>query len=291
MSSTDTSTLVALQGGIFSMGSTGIAAYAADGEGPVHAVELSPFRIDPCAVSNARFAEFVEATGYRTEAERFGWSFVFAGLLPDDFPETRAVVDAEWWRQVFGADWSHPEGPASGLEGRADHPVVHVSWSDAQAFCRWSGTRLPTEAEWEYSAAGGLEAPVFPWGDELEPAGEHRMNVFQGRFPAENTAADGWAGTAPVDTFAPNGYGLYNMTGNVWEWCADWFDPGYYGRSPRRDPAGPDRGTHRVMRGGSYLCHASYCRRYRVAARSANTPDSSTGNLGFRVVADAVRAA
>ncbi len=165
------------------MGSTGEAAYAADGEGPVHDVELRPFRIDPCAVSNARFAEFVDATGYRTEAERYGWSFVFAGLLPDDFPETRAVVNATWWRQVFGADWSHPEGPASGLDGRADHPVVHVSWSDAQAFCRWSGTRLPTEAEWEFAAAGGLESAVFPWGDELEPGGEHRMNVFQGNVP------------------------------------------------------------------------------------------------------------
>jgi formylglycine-generating enzyme required for sulfatase activity len=273
------------------MGSTGPAAYAADGEGPVHEVELSPFRIDPRAVTNADFAEFVDATGHVTEAERFGWSFVFAGLLPDDFPATRAVADAPWWRQVFGATWSQPEGPASGLDGRADHPVVHVSWSDAQAFCRWGGTRLPTEAEWEYAAAGGLGSPTFPWGDELEPRGEHRMNVFQGTFPAGNTAADGWVGTAPVDTYAPNGYGLYNMTGNVWEWCADWFDAGYYRRSPRRDPTGPNGGTHRVMRGGSYLCHASYCRRYRVAARSANTPDSSTGNLGFRVVADGDRAA
>jgi formylglycine-generating enzyme required for sulfatase activity len=287
----DTSAFVDLPGGTFRMGSTGAAAYAADGEGPVHEVALSSFRIDPHTVSNARFAEFVDATGHRTDAERFGWSFVFAGLLPDDFPATRAVADASWWRQVFWADWSHPEGPASHLDGRADHPVVHVSWSDAQAFCRWSGTRLPTEAEWEYAAAGGRESAVFPWGDELEPGGEHRMNVFQGSFPAENTAADGWVATAPVDTFAPNGYGLYNTTGNVWEWCADWFDAGYYGHSPRRDPAGPDSGTHRVMRGGSYLCHASYCRRYRVAARSANTPDSSTGNLGFRVVADGTQAA
>jgi formylglycine-generating enzyme required for sulfatase activity len=269
------------------MGSTKEWAYRDDGEGPVHNVELSPFRVDRHAVSNAGFAEFVEATGHVTEAERFGWSFVFAGLLPDDFPETRAVASAPWWRQAYGADWRHPEGRQSDLDGRADHPVVHVSWSDAQAYCRWSGTRLPTEAEWEYAAAGGSKSTAFPWGDELEPGGEHRMNVFQGTFPTDNSGADGWLGTAPVDAFAPNGYGLHNVTGNVWEWCADWFDAGYYQRSPDRDPAGPDSGTHRVMRGGSYLCHASYCRRYRVSARSANTPDSSTGNLGFRVAADA----
>jgi formylglycine-generating enzyme required for sulfatase activity len=267
------------------MGSAGEAAYAADGEGPVHTVELAPFAIAPHTVTNARFAEFVAATGHATEAERFGWSFVFAGLLPADFPDTRAVASAPWWRQVYGATWKQPEGPHSDIESRPDHPVVHVSWNDAQAFCRWSGTRLPTEAEWEFAAAGGSPSTVFPWGDELEPGGVHMMNVFQGTFPGQNSVADGWAGTAPVDAFPPNRYGLYNMTGNVWEWCADWFDPGYYARSPRRDPGGPESGTHRVMRGGSYLCHESYCRRYRVSARSANTPDSATGNLGFRVVA------
>ena len=202
--------------------------------------------------------------------------------MPDDFPDTRAVANAPWWRQVYGANWRHPAGPASGIDRLADHPVTHVSWNDAQAFCSWSGTRLPTEAEWEYAARGGRPGSVFPWGDELEPGGEHRMNVFQGTFPADNTLEDGYAGTAPVDSFAPNDFGLYNTTGNVWEWCADWFDPAYYASSDGRDPTGPE-GTHRVMRGGSYLCHASYCRRYRVAARSANTPDSSTGNLGFRV--------
>ena len=269
------------------MGSVGPMSYPADGEAPVHAVELRPFSIDPVAVTNERFAEFVAATGYVTDAERYGWSFVFAGFLPDDFPDTRAVAAAPWWRQVEGADWHHPEGPHSDVSDRIDHPAVHVSHRDALAFCAWSGTRLPTEAEWEYAARGGRNGLTFPWGDELEPGGDHRMNVFQGTFPNNNTCADGFAGTAPVDAFAPNEFGLYNMTGNVWEWCADWFDDGYYRHSPRIDPPGPPDGTHRVMRGGSYLCHASYCRRYRVAARSGNTPDSSTGNLGFRVVLDA----
>ena len=279
--------MVLLPGGRFRMGSEDPHAYPEDGEGPVHEVELDPFWMDACAVSNADFTAFVRQSSHVTDAERFGWSFVFAGLLPDDFPETRAVATAPWWRQVFGADWRHPEGPQSSAEGRLDHPVVHVSWQDAQAFCGWAGKRLPTEAEWEYAARGGLEGAVYPWGDDLEPAGEHRMNVWQGAFPAENTRADGYYGTAPVDAFPPNGHGLRNMTGNVWEWAADWFEPHYYRRSPAARPAGPPGGSHRVMRGGSYLCHHSYCRRYRVAARSANTPDSSTGNLGFRCARDA----
>lgn len=268
------------------MGSSDEWSYPGDGESPVHVVEIPPFAIAAHAVTNEQFAAFVDATGHVTEAERFGWSFVFAGFLPDDFPPTRGVVGAEWWRQVLGADWRRPEGPLSDLDGRGEHPVIHVSWNDAVAYCSWSGTRLPTEAEWEYAARGGLAGRRFPWGDDLEPGGEHRMNVFQGRFPVENTAADGYAGTAPVDAFEPNGFGLFNMTGNVWEWCSDWYSPHYYQHSPRRAPAGPGEGTHRVMRGGSYLCHASYCRRYRVAARSSNTPDSSTGNLGFRVAHD-----
>jgi len=274
--------MVEIPAGSFLMG-TDDGGYPDDGEGPVHEVRLSAFAIDRYAVSNARFAEFVDATGHVTVAEHEGWSFVFAGLLPDDFADTQGVVGATWWRKVDGAQWLRPEGPHSDLDGRADHPVVHVAWLDAVAFCRWSRTRLPTEAEWERAARGGLEQAHFPWGDELEHGDEHRMNVFQGRFPAENTAADGWLGTCPVDEYQPNGFGLHNVTGNVWEWCRDWFDPGFYRHSPRVDPKGPSRGTHRVMRGGSYLCHASYCHRYRVDARSANTPDSSTGNLGFRV--------
>lgn len=250
----------------------------------MHVVELSPFWIDVTTVTNDGFHEFAAQTGYVTEAEQWGWSFVFAGFLPDDFPPTRSVADAPWWRQVEGSDWRHPEGPHSNLDDRLDHPVVHVSWNDALAYCRWAGKRLPTESEWEYAARGGLTQKRFPWGDELEPDGEHRMNVWQGTFPGENAGLDGYSGTAPAGSYLPNGYGLHGMTGNVWEWCQDWFDTDAYQASAAADPSGPDQGTHRVMRGGSYLCHDSYCYRYRVAARSANTPDSSAGNVGFRCV-------
>jgi sulfatase modifying factor 1 len=247
------------------MGSEDRFAYPGDGEGPVRRVEVAPFSLDAGAVSNELFTRFVEETGFVTDAERYGWSFVFAGLLPDDFPPTRGVAAAPWWRQVEGASWSKPEGPHSDLGERADHPVVHVSWKDAQAYCAWAARRLPTEAEWEYAARGGLEGKVFPWGDELEPGGEHRMNVWQGDFPAHNSLGDGHYGTCAVDAFPANGYGLHNMTGNVWEWCDDWFNE-----------------TNRSTRGGSYLCHHSYCRRYRVAARNSMEPDSSLGNTGFR---------
>jgi sulfatase modifying factor 1 len=277
---------VDIPGGRFLMGAAGDIAYDADGEGPIHAVEISPFRIGVGCVANEQFATFVAATGHVTEAEQYGWSFVFGGLLPDDFEATRAVAQTPWWRQVYGADWRHPEGPQSAIGERRHHPVIHVSWNDALAYCTWSGTRLPTEAEWEYAARGGLEQAVFPWGDDREPGGRHMMNVFQGTFPGDDTGDDGWVGTGPVDAYEANGYGLYNMTGNVWEWCADWYSPSAYAESGERDPSGPTSGSGRVMRGGSYLCHDSYCRRYRVAARSANSPDSSAGNVGFRVALD-----
>jgi formylglycine-generating enzyme required for sulfatase activity len=282
--------MVKLAGGNFLMGTNSREGYPADGEGPVRKIRLRPFWMDATVVSNAAFAAFVEATGHVTEAEQFGWSFVFASFLPDDFPPTRGVAQTPWWRQVHGADWRRPEGPHSEIGDRTEHPVLHVSWNDAQAYARWCGKRLPTEAEWEYAARGGLEQMRYPWGNDLTPDDQHRMNVWQGTFPSQNTEDDGFRGTAPVDAFPPNGYGLHNMTGNVWEWCSDWFSADYHqviGKRERDNPTGPSRGDRRVMRGGSYLCHKSYCFRYRVAARSANTPDSSTGNLGFRCVRDA----
>jgi formylglycine-generating enzyme len=279
--------LVTIPPGRFVMGTDDPRGYSGDGEGPPHEVELPSYRMGVHTVTNADFAAFVDATGYRTTAERLGSSFVFAGLLPDDFPPTRAVAVAPWWREVLGATWRHPEGPRSSVDERAMHPVVHVSWDDAVAFCRWADVRLPSEAEWERAARGGEDGHHYPLGDEREPGGKHRMNVFQGAFPGHDSGADGWVGTCPVGAFPPNAFGLFETTGNVWEWCADWYAPDYYRRSPALAPSGPTSGSARVLRGGSYLCHDSYCWRYRVDSRSANTPDSSAGNVGFRVAADA----
>jgi sulfatase modifying factor 1 len=284
--------MVVLPGGEFLMGTDDAEGFPADGEGPVRRVRLEPFAVDRTAVTNAQFAAFVRATGYRTETERIGWSYVFHHFLT---PRARgrvvgSVAEAPWWLAVKGAFWAKPEGPDSSLRGRHDHPVVHVSWNDALAYCAWAGKRLPTEAEWEYAARGGLEQRRFPWGDELEPGGEHRCNVWQGRFPRLNTAADGYAGTCPADAFPSNGFGLHNVSGNVWEWCADRWSTTHHRREAPggvwENPTGPETGEARVLRGGSYLCHSSYCNRYRVAARSKNTPDSATGNMGFRCAAD-----
>lgn len=271
--------MVLVPGGSFTMGEPSALAYPGDGDEPVD-VDVESFHLDACAVSNDDFAAFVDATGYETDAEEIGWSFVFGGLLPDDFEETRGVVGAEWWRQVHGASWNRPEGPQSELGDRGDHPVVHVSLQDAQAYASWRDVRLPTEAEWERAARAGTST-TWPWGDEREPGGLHRMNVWQGSFPDRNTEDDGWYSTCPVDAFEPNGWGLHNMVGNVWELTADRFDA----RAPGAQPGGPARF---VAKGGSYLCHESYCRRYRPSGRIGTTPDSSTGNVGFRCAADAV---
>lgn len=281
---------IPLPGGTFMMGDAFRDGFYGDGETPAHPVTLSAFTIDATSVTNADFAAFVESTGHTTEAEAFGFSAVFHLVLAaDDDDLLGRPAQTPWWVGVRGADWRHPEGRHSGIDGREDHPVVHVSWNDAQAYCSWAGRRLPTEAEWEYAARGGLDGARYPWGNELMDAdGSWQLNIWQGDFPNLNTREDGFVTTAPVRTYRPNAFGLWQTVGNVWEWCADVFSPGTYRLAAESgivsDPAGPENGQSRVMRGGSYLCHDSYCNRYRNAARSSNTPDSSMGNAGFRTV-------
>lgn len=288
-----TDRMIKLEGGQFLMGTNDDVGFPGDGEGPVREVTLDPFYIDKYAVTNAEFVEFIRDTGYTTDAERYGWSFVFEDFVSkaDGDRVFSSVAAAPWWVAVGGANWLRPEGPSSNVleDDRLTHPVTHVSWRDAAAYAKWAGKRLPTEAEWEYAARGDLRQRRYPWGDELQPDGDHRCNIWQGEFPERNTGDDGYLQTAPVNEYEPNGYGLYNAAGNVWEWCGDWFSATYHTSSEysRDNPVGPDDGTDRVMRGGSYLCHRSWCNRYRVAARSKNTPDSSTGNIGFRCVVDA----
>ncbi|MCL6594341.1 MAG: formylglycine-generating enzyme family protein, partial [Alicyclobacillus sp.] len=259
--------MVLIPGGSFLMGTDDGDGFPEDGEGPVRCVTVRPFYMDVHTVTNAEFARFVTATGYQTEAEVYGWSFVFYGLLSSQTRRhvRQVVKQTPWWCVVEGASWRCPEGSDSNLDLRMNHPVVHVSWNDAVAYCQWARKRLPTEAEWEFAARGGLVQKKYPWGDELAPGGEHRCNIWQGVFPTLNTAEDGYLGTAPVDAFLPNGYGLYNMCGNVWEWCSDWFTAQVEEKGGEDNPTGPRYGRTKVMRGGSYLCHASYCRDYRVA--------------------------
>ena len=253
-----------------------------DGEGPARRVEIAPFRIAPRAVTVEEFARFVDATGYVTDAERIGWSFVFAGEVDAVARVVGHSDGAPWWLGVAGASWRRPDGGPDALAAAVDHPAVHVSWNDADAYCRWNGTRLPTEAEWEYAASGGRPEQPFPWGHELAPDGIHRCNGWQGSFPALDTGEDGYRGRAPVDAFQPNAFGLFNVVGNVWEWCADGHVPG----GSRCCVPATEGGGH-VQKGGSYLCHESYCARYRIHARIGSAPDSSTGNAGFRIAADA----
>jgi formylglycine-generating enzyme len=284
--------MISLVGGDFFMGAEGSETWQADGEGPVRQISVSPFKIDATAVTNEEFAEFVAATNYQTEAEQFGWSFVFHLHVPKKRRERlrakNAVAGLEWWLAVPQACWRLPEGSTSSIKDRMNHPVIHVSWNDAAAYAAWAGKRLPTEAEWELSARGGLERMVYPWGNEFRSNGSWRANIFQGRFPDNDTGADGYKGTCPVDEFPPNGLGLFNSVGNVWEWCADWFSPDHHVKNAEdlTDPKGPASSDRRLQKGGSFLCHDSYCNRYRVSARIGNTPDSSGNNVGFRCAKD-----
>lgn len=275
--------LRAIPGGFCEMGSA-TPRYAIDRDSPRRRVRLDPFALGATTVTNRLFARFVKESGYRTTAEQEGWSFVFQLFLRDPGRHPHHAPGTPWWRRVTGADWAHPEGPESSIEDRLDHPVVHVSWLDAAAFAQFTGTLLPTEAQWEHAARGGLKRARFPWGNDMCPGGRHLHNTWQGRFPMENTAEDGHVGTAPAESYPPNGHGLFNMTGNVWEWVADWFGDLPPARiPPQANPSGPSSGTSRVMRGGSHLCHLSYCARYFVHSRSHNSPDSSTGHIGFRI--------
>jgi formylglycine-generating enzyme required for sulfatase activity len=278
--------MIRIDGGPFLMGTEDADAVPADGEGPVRQCRVDPFYLDRHTVTNLQFREFIAATGYVTEAERFGWSFVFFPPASGRAAALQHVPGLQWWRRVDGATWAHPEGPDSGVGERENHPVVHVSWNDAAAYAKWAGKRLPTEAEWEFAARGGLEQQRYPWGNDLTPGGMHLCNIWQGEFPNVNTLEDGYEATAPVDAFPANGFGLQVITGNTWEWCSEWFSPDHHLYATRVNPVGPAQGATRSMRGGSYLCHASYCNRYRVAARTSNTPDSATTNISFRCVRD-----
>eukprot|EP01037_Dinobryon_pediforme_P004243 gene4243-4293_t len=280
------SRLVRMPGGRFSTG-TAAAVLPQDGEALGRPVLLRPFWIDPYAVSNEWFSRFVAATGYVTEAERFGWSLVFRGFVAEVTPQMLSSAAPDWWCRVEGACWAAPEGPGSSWEDRAAHPVVHVSWNDAQAFAAWAGGRLPEEAEWEYAACGGLPGARFPWGDaEPDDLQFQPCNIWQGRFPRRNSVADGFAGTAPVDSFSANGFGLFNLCGNVWEWCAEPFRIRSVSREAKARNARSLAERQRVLKGGSYLCHRSYCYRYRIAARTGVSADTSTGHSGFRLVFD-----
>ncbi|SFD87615.1 Formylglycine-generating enzyme, required for sulfatase activity, contains SUMF1/FGE domain [Lentibacillus persicus] len=283
-----TAGMVLLEGGTYLMGTDSEEGFPADGEGPVREVTVDSFYIDRCAVTNSDFAQFIDATGYTTDAEKYGWSFVFYLFVSKQTEKEvlNVVRETPWWWAVKHANWKKPEGPDSTIHDRMDHPAVHISWNDAVRYCEWAGKRLPTEAEWEYAARGGLKQKRFPWGDALYPDGEHACNIWQGSFPTQNEGSDGFLATAPSDAYHPNPYGLYNMAGNIWEWCMDWFAVSDESTNGIINPKGPESGESKIIKGGSYLCHDSYCNRYRVAARSSNTPDSSTGNMGFRCVRD-----
>lgn len=301
--------MISLPGGVFQMGAEDFYPE----ETPVRSVRVDAFQMDATPVTNRQFAQFVEETGYQTFAEIAPDPKDYPALPPEMahagsllFQKTRGPVDlrdhSQWWVFSFGTDWRHPEGPESSLEGLEDHPVVHVAYADAQAYAHWAGKELPTEAEWEYAARGGLEGADYAWGDELAPGGAMLANYWQGAFPFANLKTDGYERTSPVGSYPPNGYGLYDMIGNVWEWTADWYAPHRIERKARGscctpanprggrkqesyDPAMPDVPIGRkVLKGGSHLCADNYCRRYRPAARSPQAIDSSTSHIGFRCI-------
>jgi len=266
----DSTAMVRIQGGNFTFG-TDAYPYPGDKEGPARRAHVEPFEFDKTEVTNEDLEKFVRATGYRTDAEKYGWSFVFEPLLSREVSATihQAVKGSEWWLPVSGAYWRAPEGGSTDVmtDGRALHPAVHISWYDAHTYCSWAGKRLPTEREWEYAAKGDTNS-TFPWG-ELEDHLHTRANTFEGRFPYGADVKDGYASTAPALSFPPNKFGLYNMVGNVWEWTSDLW-------------SGDEVEVRRPQRGGSYLCQRSFCYRYRVTARMPATEDSSAGNMGVR---------
>jgi formylglycine-generating enzyme required for sulfatase activity len=281
---------VSIPAGEFIMG-TDEPFYPTDGEGPSRSIWLDEFKISRFSVTNSQFAKFIEATGYVTEAETYGWSYVFNGFI-DEATSSRQSAgiasSAPWWLAVEGASWFQPFGNSQTIESILDHPVVHVTHTDALEFCRWSGYKLPTEAQWEKASRGGLVGTYFPWGDELLEGEKHNTNIWQGEFPQLNTQDDGFFGTAPVNSFRPNNFGLYNTVGNVWEWTSDFWSTRWHipnTEETRKNPAGPYKDAgNRVLKGGSFMCHDSYCFRYRNSARTYNSPNTSTSHIGFRCV-------
>ena len=283
--------MIYIPSGTYLIGTDKKIGFETDYETPRTEVTINGFYIDETTVTNQEFMEFVTATNYQTDAEKIGWSYVFHYFLDEPKKYPLKVPQTSWWHLVEGANWKHPEGPESDILSRLDHPVVHVSRNDAVAYCQWAGKRLPTEAEWEIAAQGGTNREEYYWGDELARDGVHRCNTWQGEFPNTNTLDDGYAGTAPVKTYDPNPYGLYQMIGNVWEWCVN---PGKIELKSFQLVSGKDFWkVHQVpddelyaIKGGSFLCHYSYCNRYRMCARNSNMSMSTSQNLSFRCVKD-----